>query len=134
MGRRLGRLRLRGERSGSRVRPEPRPLHPRRRGQRGPVAEPIALAQPVAVTESCAEHGGFYLGSIGGPAARLAQDCIKSVEVLEYPELGMEAVWKIEVEDFPAFIVVDDKGNDFFTDPSGAVTVPISGIRVRSAE
>ncbi|WP_341242461.1 fumarate hydratase, partial [uncultured Nocardioides sp.] len=69
------------------------------------------------VTESCDEHGGFYLGSIGGPAARLAQDCIKSVEVLEYPELGMEAVWKIEVEDFPAFIVVDDKGNDFFTDP-----------------
>lgn len=86
------------------------------------------------VTEACNEYGGFYLGSIGGPAARLAQDCIKSVEVLEYPELGMEAVWKIEVEDFPAFIVVDDKGNDFFTDPSGAVTVPISGIRVRSAE
>jgi fumarate hydratase class I len=87
-----------------------------------------------AVTDACAAHGGFYLGSIGGPAARLAQDCIKSVEVLEYPELGMEAVWKIEVEDFPAFIVVDDKGNDFFTDPSGAVTVPLSGIRVRSAE
>ncbi|RHW24266.1 fumarate hydratase [Nocardioides immobilis] len=86
------------------------------------------------VTEACGEYGGFYLGSIGGPAARLAQDCIKSVEVLEYPELGMEAVWKIEVEDFPAFIVVDDKGNDFFTDPSGAVNVPISGIRVRSAE
>ncbi len=86
------------------------------------------------VTEACAAHGGFYLGSIGGPAARLAQDCIKSVEVLEYPELGMEAVWKIEVEDFPAFIVVDDKGNDFFTDPSGAVTVPITGLRVRSAE
>jgi fumarate hydratase class I len=86
------------------------------------------------VTEACATHGGFYLGSIGGPAARLAQDCIKSVEVLEYPELGMEAVWKIEVEDFPAFIVVDDKGNDFFTDPSGAVTVPLTGIRVRSAE
>jgi fumarate hydratase class I len=86
------------------------------------------------VTEACAAHGGFYLGSIGGPAARLAQDCIKSVSVLEYEELGMEAVWKIEVEDFPAFIVVDDKGNDFFTDPSGAVTVPISGIRVRSAE
>ena len=78
------------------------------------------------VTEACDSHGGFYLGSIGGPAARLAQDCIKSVEVLEYPELGMEAVWKIEVEDFPAFIVVDDKGNDFFTDPSGAVTVPLS--------
>ena len=86
------------------------------------------------VTEACDEFGGFYLGSIGGPAARLAQDCITSVEVLEYPELGMEAVWKIEVKDFPAFIVVDDKGNDFFTDPSGAVTVPISGIRVRSAE
>ena len=67
-----------------------------------------------AVTAACKKHGGFYLGSIGGPAARLAQDCIKKVEVLEYPELGMEAVWKIEVEDFPAFIVVDDKGNDFF--------------------
>jgi fumarate hydratase, class I len=66
------------------------------------------------VTESCAQHGGFYLGSIGGPAARLAQDCIKRVEVIEYPELGMEAVWRIEVEDFPAFVVVDDKGNDFF--------------------
>jgi fumarate hydratase class I len=71
------------------------------------------------VTQACKEHGGFYLGSIGGPAARLAQDCIKSVEVLEYPELGMEAVWKIEVEDFPAFIVVDDKGNDFFADTTG---------------
>jgi fumarate hydratase class I len=69
------------------------------------------------VTDACAAHGGFYLGSIGGPAARLAQDCIKKVEVLEYAELGMEAVWKIEVEDFPAFVVVDDKGNDFFTDP-----------------
>ncbi|WP_067135461.1 fumarate hydratase [Microtetraspora malaysiensis] len=66
------------------------------------------------VTEACQQYGGFYLGSIGGPAARLAQDCIKKVEVLEYPELGMEAVWKIEVVDFPAFIVVDDKGNDFF--------------------
>ena len=66
------------------------------------------------VRDACARHGGFYLGSIGGPAARLAQDCIKKVEVLEYPELGMEAIWKIEVEDFPAFIVVDDKGNDFF--------------------
>jgi fumarate hydratase, class I len=66
------------------------------------------------VTEACHTYGGFYLGSIGGPAARLAQDCIRHVEVLEYPELGMEAVWKIEVEDFPAFIVVDDKGNDFF--------------------
>jgi fumarate hydratase class I len=85
------------------------------------------------VTEACHTHGGFYLGSIGGPAARLAQDCIKSVSVLEYEELGMEAVWRIEVEDFPAFIVVDDKGNDFFTDPSGAVTVPVTGLRVRSA-
>jgi len=66
------------------------------------------------VRNACGKHGGFYLGSIGGPAARLAQDCIKKVEVLEYPELGMEAIWKIEVEDFPAFIVVDDKGNDFF--------------------
>ncbi|MEK1871467.1 MAG: fumarate hydratase [Rhizobium altiplani] len=67
-----------------------------------------------AVREACKTHGGFYLGSIGGPAARLAQDCIKKVEVLEYQELGMEAVWKIEVADFPAFIVTDDKGNDFF--------------------
>ncbi len=66
------------------------------------------------VTDSCDEHGGFYLGSIGGPAARLALDNIKKVEVLEYPELGMEAVWKIDVVDFPAFIIVDDKGNDFF--------------------
>ncbi|MFV0453372.1 MAG: fumarate hydratase [Propioniciclava sp.] len=73
------------------------------------------------VTDSCATHGGFYLGSIGGPAARLAQDCITSVEVLEYPELGMEAVWKIEVKDFPAFIVVDDKGDDFFAE----VTKPV---------
>ena len=86
------------------------------------------------VTEACKNHGGFYLGSIGGPAARLAQDCIKSVEVLEYPELGMEAIWKIEVEDFPAFIVVDDKGNDFFTDPSGTTTIPMTGIRIRSRE
>ncbi|XP_064611031.1 fumarate hydratase class I, aerobic-like [Liolophura sinensis] len=66
------------------------------------------------VTNACKEHGGFYLGSIGGPAAILAQNCIKKVEVLEYPELGMEAIWKVEVENFPAFIVVDDKGNDFF--------------------
>ena len=70
------------------------------------------------VTDACAKHGGFYLGSIGGPAARLAQDCITKVEVLDYAELGMEAVWRIEVKDFPAFVVVDDKGNDFFTDPS----------------
>ncbi len=71
-----------------------------------------------AVTQACATHGGFYLGSIGGPAARLAQDCITKVEVLEYPELGMEAIWRIEVVDFPAFIVVDDKGNDFFASVS----------------
>jgi fumarate hydratase class I len=70
------------------------------------------------VTDACQAHGGFYLGSIGGPAARLAQDCIKRVDVLEYAELGMEAVWRIEVEDFPAFIVVDDKGNDFFAETS----------------
>ncbi len=66
------------------------------------------------LTAACKAHGGFYLGSTGGPAARLAQDCIKKVEVLEYPELGMEAVWRIEVENFPAFIIVDDKGNNFF--------------------
>jgi fumarate hydratase class I len=70
------------------------------------------------VTDACHAHGGFYLGSIGGPAARLAKDCITKVEVLEYPELGMEAVWRIEVQDFPAFIVVDDKGNDFFAETS----------------
>ncbi len=67
------------------------------------------------VTDACRKYGGFYLGSIGGPAARLAQDCIRNVECIEYPELGMEAIWKIDVEDFPAFIVVDDKGNDFFS-------------------
>jgi fumarate hydratase class I len=72
-----------------------------------------------AVTAACKKHGGFYLGSIGGPAARLAKDCIKKVDVLEYPELGMEAVWKIDVVDFPAFIVVDDKGNDFFAGMTG---------------
>ena len=75
-----------------------------------------------AVTEACRANGGFYLGSIGGPAARLAQDCITKVEVIEYPELGMEAVWKIEVRDFPAFIVVDDKGNDFFETVSAPAT------------
>jgi fumarate hydratase, class I len=73
-----------------------------------------------AVTAACQQHGGFYLGSVGGAAARLARDCITRVDVLEYPELGMEAVWKIEVRDFPAFIVVDDKGNDFYAD----VTAP----------
>ena len=74
------------------------------------------------VRNACKSHGGFYLGSIGGPAAILAQDAIKKVEVLEYPELGMEAIWKIEVEDFPAFVVVDDKGNDFFA----TVTKPLA--------
>src|SRR5207342_566832 len=78
------------------------------------------------VTQACQAHGGFYLGSIGGPAARLAQDCIKSVDVLEYAELGMEAVWKIEVENFPAFIVVDDKGNDFFAETSRPMAFTIS--------
>ena len=76
-----------------------------------------------SVTDACKSHGGFYLGSIGGPAARLAQDCIKKVEVLDYAELGMEAVWKIEVEDFPAFIVVDDKGNDFFAESSKPISI-----------
>jgi fumarate hydratase class I len=83
------------------------------------------------VTDACAKHGGFYLGSIGGPAARLALDCIKKVEVLEYAELGMEAVWRIEVVDFPAFVVVDDKGNDFFTDPGAAAQPLITSIPVR---
>jgi fumarate hydratase class I len=69
-----------------------------------------------AVTNACKENGGFYLGSIGGPAARLAKDNIKKVEVLDFKDLGMEAIWKIEVENFPAFVVVDDKGNDFFAE------------------
>jgi fumarate hydratase class I len=81
-----------------------------------------------AVTDACKEHGGFYLGSIGGPAARLAQDCITKVEVLEYPELGMEAVWKIEVRDFPAFVVVDDKGNDFFSEVSKPLRAPATRV------
>ena len=75
------------------------------------------------VTSSCAQHGGFYLGSIGGPAARLAKDSIKKVEVLEYPELGMEAIWRIEVENFPAFIVIDDKGNDFYNQVTTRVKI-----------
>ena len=75
------------------------------------------------VTDACKAHGGFYLGSIGGPAARLAQDCIKKVEVLDFEDLGMEAIWKIDVVDFPAFIVVDDKGNDFFTETSKLVSI-----------
>ena len=76
-----------------------------------------------AVTDACKANGGFYLGSIGGPAARLAQDCIKKVEVLDFEELGMEAIWKIDVVDFPAFIVVDDKGNDFFAETSKPLTI-----------
>ena len=76
-----------------------------------------------AVTDACKSHGGFYLGSIGGPAARLALDCIKKVEVLDFEELGMEAVWKIDVVDFPAFIVVDDKGNDFFAESSKLINI-----------
>jgi fumarate hydratase class I len=76
-----------------------------------------------AVTDACKKFGGFYLGSIGGPAARLAQECITKVEVLDFPELGMEAVWKIDVVDFPAFIVVDDKGNDFFAQTSKPMTI-----------
>lgn len=76
-----------------------------------------------AVTEACKNNGGFYLGSIGGPAARLAQDCITKVETLDYADLGMEAIWKIEVKDFPAFIVVDDKGNDFFAEVSKPISI-----------
>ena len=76
-----------------------------------------------AVTDACKAHGGFYLGSVGGPAARLAQECIKKVEVLDFEELGMEAVWKIDVVDFPAFIVVDDKGNDFFAETSKPMSI-----------
>ena len=72
------------------------------------------------VTEACKAHGGFYLGSIGGPGARLAQDCITNVECIEYPELGMEAIWRIEVQDFPAFVVIDDKGNDFYAEFNAA--------------
>ena len=80
-----------------------------------------------AVTNACRDNGGFYLGSIGGPAARLAKDNIKKVDVLDFPELGMEAVWRIEVEDFPAFVVVDDKGNDFFAETlrTVATTIPV---------
>ena len=81
----------------------------------GRLAGDAGEGQPLQGGEdACKANGGFYLGSVGGPAARLAQDCIRKVEVLEYPELGMEAVWRIEVENFPAFIVIDDKGNDFY--------------------
>jgi fumarate hydratase class I len=76
-----------------------------------------------AFTDACKSHGGFYLGSIGGPAARLAQDCIKKVEILDFEDLGMEAIWKIDVVDFPAFIVVDDKGNDFFAETSKPMNI-----------
>jgi fumarate hydratase class I len=76
-----------------------------------------------AVTDACKKHGGFYLGSVGGPAARLAQECITKVETIEYEELGMEAVWRIEVRNFPAFIVVDDKGNDFFASVARPVDI-----------
>jgi len=76
-----------------------------------------------AVTDACKNYGGFYLGSIGGPAARLAQDCIKKVEVLDFQDLGMEAIWRIDVVDFPAFIVVDDKGNDFFAQTSKMISI-----------
>jgi fumarate hydratase, class I len=79
-----------------------------------------------AVTAACRQHGGFYLGSIGGAAAKLAQECITKVDVLEYPELGMEAVWRIEVRDFPAFIIIDDKGNDFFADVTTPTTPLLS--------
>lgn len=82
------------------------------------------------VTDACRAHGGFYLGSIGGPAARLAEENITSVEVLEYPELGMEAVWKIEVRDFPAFIVVDDKGNDFYEQVRLEAAARPTGVRI----
>ncbi|NBO46788.1 MAG: fumarate hydratase, partial [Actinobacteria bacterium] len=78
-----------------------------------------------AVAKACKDHGGFYLGSIGGPAARLAQDCITKVEVLDFADLGMEAVWKIEVKDFPAFVIVDDKGNDFYESTLRPVTSTI---------
>jgi fumarate hydratase class I len=80
------------------------------------------------VRDACKAHGGFYLGSIGGPAARLADHSIKKVEVQEFPELGMEAVWRIEVEDFPAFIVIDDKGNDFYADIAARRSEKLIGI------
>lgn len=85
------------------------------------------------VTQACAEFGGFYLGSVGGPAARLAADCIKDVEVLDMEDLGMEAVWRVRVEDFPAFVVVDDKGNDFFASP-GDTGLQLGRIRTREAD
>jgi len=84
------------------------------------------------VTESCRKHGGFYLGSVGGPAAILAKENIKKVEVLEYPELGMEAVFKVEVRDFPAFILVDDKGNDFYATGCGACLPQGAAKKVRT--
>jgi len=89
--------------------------HQGRRAVGGGAGQRLSRARrSPAVTEACQKHGGFYLGSIGGPAAILAQDSIRKVEVIEYPELGMEASYRIEVVDFPAFVLVDDKGNDFF--------------------
>ncbi len=85
------------------------------------------------VTDACAKHGGFYLGSIGGPAARLAKDNITKVEVLDFADLGMEAVWRIEVRDFPAFLIVDDKGNDFYADRMRPVALRIPVGRRRAA-
>jgi fumarate hydratase class I len=86
------------------------------------------------VTQACKKNGGFYLGSVGGPAARLAQDSITSMEVIDYPELGMEAVFKIEVVDFPAFIVVDDKGNDFFNkETRQSLTLGLSRVKKTSS-
>ena len=76
-----------------------------------------------AVTDACKNYSGFYLGSIGGPAARLAQDCIKKIEVLDFEDFGMEAIWKIDVVDFPAFIIVDDKGNDFYSETSKMISI-----------
>ena len=117
--------RQRGCRPARSARPPPAGWTPTSTSSRPPAGRWSCWPRATAASRSptrASTHGGFYLGSIGGPAARLAQDCIKSVEVLEYPELGMEAIWRIEVVDFPAFIVVDDKGNDFFA----SVTRPVA--------
>ena len=92
---------------------EPRGLHDPP-GQAGPLTSDYEANRSAAVRDACKKHGGFYLGSIGGAAANLAEHCIKKVETIEFHELGMEAIWRIEVENFPAFIIIDDKGNDFF--------------------